>query len=135
MNAALEFKARVESGDVVGATGLFADDVVLHSPVKFRPFEGIDAVRALFRVLQRTFADFRYVGQYDGPNGHVLHFRTLVEGKQVEGIDLLELDDEGRIGAITVMIRPQSALIAVGEAILAGLVADGVVPAGGPTPS
>ncbi|MFD1147277.1 nuclear transport factor 2 family protein [Saccharothrix hoggarensis] len=127
MNAALEFKAAVEAGDIVGATAFFADDITLHSPVKFQPFEGIDVVRALFGVLQRTFEDFRYVGQYDGPNGHVLHFRTVVGGKQVEGIDLIELDDDGRIGTFTVMIRPQSALTVVGEAIWAGLVADGVV--------
>ena len=127
MNAALRFKAAVEAGDIVGATEFFSDDITFHSPVKFQPFEGIDTVRALFRVLQRTFEDFRYVGQYDGPGGHVLHFRTAVGGRQVEGIDLIELDDDGRIGAFTVMIRPQSALTAVGEAIWAGLVADGVV--------
>lgn len=128
MNAALRFKAAVESGDVMGATAFFADDITLHSPVKFRPFEGIDAVRALFGVLQRTFQDFRYVGRYDGPNGHVLHFRTVVNGRQVEGIDLVELDEDGRIGTFTVMIRPQSALTVVGEAIWAGLVEDGAVP-------
>jgi hypothetical protein len=127
MNAALRFKAAVEAGDIVGATEFFSDDITLHSPVKFRPFQGIDTVRALFGVLQRTFEDFRYVGQYDGPNGHVLHFRTVVAGKEVEGIDLIELDADGRIGTFTVMIRPQSALTAVGEAIWAGLVADGVV--------
>ncbi|GAB2962073.1 nuclear transport factor 2 family protein [Saccharothrix stipae] len=127
MNAALRFQAAVEAGDIVGATEFFSDDIRFHSPVKFQPFEGIDTVRALFRVLQRTFEDFRYVGRYDGPDGHVLHFRTVVGGKQVEGIDLVELDDDGRIGTFTVMIRPQSALTAVGEAIWAGLVADGVV--------
>ncbi|MFI9007791.1 nuclear transport factor 2 family protein [Actinosynnema sp. NPDC053489] len=128
MNAALRFQEAVEAGDVVGATEFFSDDITFHSPVKFRPFEGIDAVRALFRVLQRTFEDFRYVGRYDGTDGHVLHFRTTVNGKQVEGIDLIGLDADGRIGTFTVMIRPQSALTAVGEAIWAGLVADGVVP-------
>ncbi|TQM78450.1 SnoaL-like protein [Saccharothrix saharensis] len=127
MNAALRFKAAVEAGDIVGATEFFADDITFHSPVKFRPFEGIDTVRALFGVLQRTFEDFRYVGQYDGPDGHVLHFRTVVDGKQVEGIDLIELDADGRIGTFTVMIRPHSALTTVGEAVWAGLVADGVV--------
>ncbi|WP_367128597.1 nuclear transport factor 2 family protein [Saccharothrix sp. HUAS TT1] len=127
MNAALDFQAAVEAGDIVGATRFFADDITLHSPVRFKPFEGIDAVRALFAVLQRTFEDFRYVGRYDGPGGHVLHFRTVVNGKQVEGVDLLELDAAGRIGALTVMIRPQSALTVVGEAIWAGLVEDGAV--------
>ncbi|MBY8848666.1 nuclear transport factor 2 family protein [Saccharothrix sp. MB29] len=106
MNAALEFKARVESGDVVGATGLFADDVVLHSPVKFRPFEGIDAVRA----VPRAPADLRGLPlrrQYDGERARAAlpHPRG---GQAGRGIDLLELDDEAG-SRDHVMIRPQSA--------------------------
>ncbi|GAA0231552.1 nuclear transport factor 2 family protein [Saccharothrix sp. NPDC042600] len=128
MNAAERFRRAIEAGDFAGATALFADDITFHSPVKFRPFEGVEVVRALFGVLQRTFQDFEYVGQYDGgPDGHVLRFRTVVNGKQVDGIDLIQLDADGRIGTFTVMIRPLSALTTVGEAIYAGLVADGVV--------
>lgn len=58
MNAADEFRAAVESGDFVRGTALFADDIRFYSPVKFTPFEGIDMVRALFKVLARTFQDF-----------------------------------------------------------------------------
>jgi hypothetical protein len=139
MNAADRFRAAVESGDIEAGANEFADDIVFYSPVKFTPFEGIDTVRALFRVLARTFEDFRYVGALsgrgeEGDGGpevetHLLHFRTLVNGKKVEGIDLIQLDDQDRISTFTVMIRPISALMTVGEAIYAGLVADGVVAA------
>lgn len=139
MDTVQQFKAAVETGDFDGATALFAEDVKLYSPVKFKPFDGIDEVRALFIVLERTFEDFRYVGDYAGqdaqvPEGppiasHILHFRAMVEGRQVDGIDLIQLGDDGRIATITVMIRPISALQTVGEAVLRGLVADGAVSA------
>lgn len=135
MNAAARFRQAIEAGDFEAAVELFADDVRFYSPVKFTPFEGIDTVRALFRVLQRTFEDFRYVGDFPGrgqdPEGdetdaHVLHFRTVVNGKQVEGIDLLHLDGD-EIATFTVMIRPMSAVQTVSDAVYAGLAADGVL--------
>ena len=60
---------------------------------------------------------------------HILRFRTTVDGKLVDGIDLIQLDDQGRIGTFTVMIRPLSAVQTVGAAVMRGLVEDGVVPA------
>ncbi|ONI86919.1 hypothetical protein ALI144C_09700 [Actinosynnema sp. ALI-1.44] len=139
MNAADRFRAAIEAGDFDAAVREFTDDIVFHSPVKFTPFKGIETVSALFRVLGRTFEEFRYVGALSGRGEagdggpevetHMLHFRTLVNGKKVEGIHLIQLDGNDRIATFTVMIRPMSALVTVSEAIHAGLVADGVVAA------
>lgn len=131
------FRAAVESGDLAAFGDLFTEDVRFNSPVKFVPFEGKPMVLGLMGVLLRTFEDFRYVGHYegasqdDGPESpsSALVFRATVNGRQIHGIDLLHFDDEGRIGEFTVMVRPQSAVQALGEAVLAGLVADGLVPA------
>jgi hypothetical protein len=110
-----------------------ACDIRLFSPVKFRPFEGVAEVGALLRVLLRTFEDFRYVGNFAGTvtddgdaDSHVLVFRARVGAAQIHGIDLLQVSSEGLISTLTVMIRPQSAAIALGDAVHAGLVADGV---------
>jgi ketosteroid isomerase-like protein len=122
--------------DHAAIVALFRDDIVFHSPVKFRPFEGITTVGALFAVLLRTFEDFSYVGNLSGDvegeaDSRVLVFRARVGDKQIHGIDMLQFDDEGRITTFTVMVRPQSAAAALSEAVFAGLVADGVVPAPG----
>ncbi|MEU6486312.1 nuclear transport factor 2 family protein [Streptomyces sp. NPDC046887] len=139
------FRHAVETRDLSALDELFTDDIRLYSPVKFRPFEGKPMVLGLFGVLLRIFEDFRYVGDHTGtaqtsidgteaPSA-VLLFRTTVAGKQIHGIDLLHFDEEegdARIKEFTVMVRPQSAVHALGEAVLAGLVADGLVPP--PTP-
>ncbi|GAA4915554.1 nuclear transport factor 2 family protein [Streptomyces coeruleoprunus] len=133
------FRAAVDERDLTALDDLFTDDIRLYSPVKFTPFEGKAMVLGLFGVLLRTFEDFRYVGCFDGeadtsadgttaPSA-VLLFRATVGGRQIHGIDLLHFDDEGLIKEFTVMVRPQSAVHALGEAVLAGLVADGLVPA------
>ena len=100
-------------------------------------------VLGLFGVLLRTFEDFRYVGHHDGTaetsaDGDVVPVGGPAlpghgDGKQIHGIDLLQFDEAGRIKEFTVMVRPQSAVHALGEAVLAGLVADGLLPASGPS--
>jgi hypothetical protein len=139
MQTAERFRAAVEKRDLTVLDELFTEDVRLYSPVKFVPFEGKAMVLGLFGVLVRTFEDLRYIGHFEGtaetsadgeeaPSA-ILPFRATVDGKQIHGIDLLQFDDEGRIKEFTVMVRPQSAVQTLGRAVLAGLVADGLVPA------
>jgi ketosteroid isomerase-like protein len=134
------FRTAVDSRDPAALDDLFTDDVHLYSPVKFTPFEGKPMVLGLFGVLLRTFEDFRYVGHCAGTAetsadgtespSEVLLFRATVNGRQIHGMDLLQFDEDGLIKEFTVMVRPQSAVHALGEAVLAGLVADGLVPDG-----
>ncbi|MFJ2956172.1 nuclear transport factor 2 family protein [Streptomyces sp. NBC_00669] len=133
------FRTAVEQRDLGAMEGLFTEDIRVYSPVKFRPFEGRPLVLGLFNVLLRTFEDFRYVGRLDGAAqtladgaetpAAVLLFRATVNGREINGIDLIHLDPAGLIREFTVMVRPQSAVHALGEAVLAGLVADGLAPA------
>ncbi|RXS66588.1 nuclear transport factor 2 family protein [Streptomyces sp. TM32] len=134
------FKAAVEAREPGVLEELFTEDIRFYSPVKFTPFEGRPMVLGLFGVLLRTFEDFRYVGELTGSaqtaagadggsvDSAVLVFRATVRGKQIHGIDLLQFDEAGRIKEFTVMVRPQSAVHALGEAVLDGLVEDGLVP-------
>ncbi|MFB6576376.1 nuclear transport factor 2 family protein [Streptomyces sp. NPDC056402] len=136
METAERFRAAVEKRDLAALEGLFAEDVRLYSPVKFTPFEGRPMVLGLFGVLMRVFEDFRYVGDFEGAAetsvdgqelpAEVLLFRAAVDGREIHGIDLLHFDEAGRIKEFTVMVRPQSAVQALGQAVLAGLVADGL---------
>jgi SnoaL-like protein len=118
------FRAAIESGDIDEAIACMTPEVVLHSPVTFRPFEGREAVATLFGILFRTFEDFRYVGEYTADDGsEVLHFRTRVGDRDVEGIDLIHYDAQGMIDDFTVFVRPLSAVNALRDAIGAQLAA------------
>lgn len=137
MTTADRFRAAVEERDLAAMEALFTPDVRFFSPVKFTPFEGRPMMLGLLGVLLRTFQDFRYVGQLQGlaetqaggqqTDSHVLLFRATVNGKQVHGMDLVQLDEQGLIKEFTVMVRPQSAVSALSEAVFAGLIAAGLV--------
>src|SRR3954467_12107730 len=106
------FRTAVEIRDLGGLDDLFTDGIRFYSPVKFTPFEGKPMVLGLFGVLLRTFDDFRYIGHFEGTSetstdgeeapSAILLFRATVHGKQIHGIDLLQLDETGRVKEFTV---------------------------------
>jgi hypothetical protein len=116
------FRTAAEAGDIDAAIALLADDVVFHSPVVFKPYQGRDAVgvllRAIFTVSEGTV---RYVREVAAGHDTVLEFVMEVGGREVNGVDMLTVDADGRIVDFTVMIRPMSALLAVAEAMRAQL--------------
>ncbi|GAA1190272.1 hypothetical protein F4556_000045 [Kitasatospora gansuensis] len=136
------FRTAVEKGEHAALEDLFSEDIRFYSPVKFAPFESRPLVLGLFGVLLRTFEDFRYLGELEGTAETtgggpaapcvILPFRTTVDGRQIHGIDQLQFDADGRINEFTVMVRPLTAVQTLSEAVLRGLVADGLVPAPAP---
>lgn len=113
------FRAAIEGGQIDEAADLFSQDATFRSPVLFKPYEGRDQIAKILRAAERVFAsggEFRYVHQLEDPVDRVaiLEFATVVDGKNVEGIDKLTFDDAGMITELKVMIRPASALQQVG---------------------
>jgi hypothetical protein len=115
------FRKAVESFDLNAALACLAPDIVFHSPVTFKPFEGREAVAVLFGILFRTFEDFRYVGEFSSDDGVVLRFLTRIGDRQVEGIDMIHTRDDGLIDEFTVMVRPLSAAMALRDTVGAEL--------------
>ena len=113
------FRAAVEAGEIDKATELFHEDAVFRSPVVYRPYEGRDAVLKVLEAAERVLGlagHFRYVHQVEDSEARVafLEFATEVDGRQVEGIDKLAFDEQGRITELKVMLRPALALQVVG---------------------
>jgi len=68
-------------------------------------------------VLFEVFEDFRYTDELAGPGVHGLVFRARVGDREVEGIDLLREDGDGKVSDFTVMVRPLSAAVALRDAV------------------
>ena len=115
--AASDFRAAIERRDLDGMVATLSDDVVLHSPVSFKPFEGREAVAQLFEILLRTFEDFRYTDDLPGDEVHAMIFRARIGDREVEGLDLIRPGADGRIVDFTVMVRPLTGVVALAEAV------------------
>jgi SnoaL-like domain len=116
------FRRAAENKDLDLLRETLTEDVVLHSPILFKGFEGREmAMMVLANVIQ-VFEDFRYLDEVHGDGTVVLRFAAKVDGKfEIEGIDYLTLDEEGRVTDLTVFLRPQKAVQAFNELMVARL--------------
>ena len=56
---------------------------------------------------------FRYVGEWFGETSAVLEFETMIDGLQLNGVDMIHWDESDRIVRFKVMVRPFKALQAL----------------------
>jgi len=94
--------------------GMIAQDAVFRSPAVHTPQEGRELVTAyLAGAMVVLGPELTYHDEWVRERDAVLRFTTVVDGLQVEGVDLITWDDDGLISSFTVMIRPFKALQAV----------------------
>jgi len=106
-----------------GLGELLADDVVFYSPIVYTPQRGKDITTMYLLAAKQTLGagDFRYTKQVAAGDTAVLEFETTLDGKYVNGVDIIRCDDRGRIVEFRVMIRPLQAVNAVHEQMRAML--------------
>jgi hypothetical protein len=109
------FRRAVEEKDLELLAGTLREDVVLHSPVLFRPFEGRDLVVQVLTHVAATLEDLTYTDELAGDRTVTLRFKARVEDRELEGIDFLELDEQGRVAKLIVFMRPMSGLTRFNE--------------------
>jgi predicted SnoaL-like aldol condensation-catalyzing enzyme len=98
----------VEARDLDALIASFTPDVVLHSPLISEPFQGREEVAYLFTQLAEVLFsdDFHYTAELAEGDTVILAFKTKVKGVPLEGVDILRLNDEGKIDDITILLRP-----------------------------
>jgi hypothetical protein len=124
MAAPHPFRLAAEAKDLEAARATLREDVVLHSPILFRGFEGREIVLGVLTHVAATLEDFRYVDELAEDDIVVLRFKARVGDRELEGIDFLELDEDGLVKELTVFMRPLSAVNAFNERMAARLAAE-----------
>lgn len=104
----------VENPNAAILEELFAEDIKFHSPFVWKPKEGKEAAVVLIMTVVEVFQDFGYIRQLVAGNHLALEFEARVGDLNLRGIDLIELNDEGKIVDFEVMVRPANGLQALG---------------------
>jgi SnoaL-like domain len=111
------FGAAMVAGDMTEVSALLHPDVTFSSPAVFQPYRGRAATLLVLTAAAETFEDFAYVAEAHGPQLDVLRFRARVGRYELEGVDILTVDEDGLITDVTVMVRPLRGL----EALVAAM--------------
>ena len=119
-----------------GLDVLLHDDVVFYSPIVYTPQQGKAITTRYLQAAGQTLPGdrpdsgtgddrpggaFRYTKEVLAGDVAVLQFETTVEGKYVNGVDIIRCDEDGRIVEFRVMIRPLQAVNLVHQQMAAML--------------
>lgn len=129
MPAPHPFRRAAEAKDLELLIETLREDVVLHSPILFRGFEGREVVSTVLTHVAATLEGLTYTDELVEGNTVALRFKATVEDRELEGIDFLELDEDGRVAELTVFMRPLSALTRFNEQMADRLAAAPAAPA------
>ena len=121
MNVVHPFGTAVLADDLDAALATLADDVVFSSPAVYKPYEGRESVEQVLRLVATVFENFRYTHEWRDGRTTILFFEANVGNRALQGVDILEENDDGLIERFTVLIRPLSGLQAVAGAMAARL--------------
>jgi hypothetical protein len=114
-----QLRKALETKDAAAVEALLAEDVVFRSPALFKPYAGRAATMVFLRAAMEILEDFRYVRTFteDDGRGHVLMFTASVAGRELEGMDVVSLDEDGLVSEFRVLIRPMTGLVSLAEAM------------------
>tara|TARA_R110002073_G_scaffold25378_31_gene84309 strand:- start:320 stop:754 length:435 start_codon:yes stop_codon:yes gene_type:complete len=106
-----------------GLDELLDDDCVFLSPIVFSPQKGKALTKMYLQAAGSTFSEgdnkkapgksasaFKYVKEVYSDNVAVLEFETEIEGKYINGVDIISFNEAGKITEFKVMIRPLQAV-------------------------
>ena len=122
------WKRHLGGDDPDALDDLLADDVVFYSPIVYTPQAGKEITKLYLQAAEQTFPGsaepasagepgafgggtaFRYTKEVLAGDTAVLEFETRIDGKYVNGVDIIRADDDGQIVEFRVMIRPLQAV-------------------------
>jgi ketosteroid isomerase-like protein len=120
--AMLPLRAGVEARDLPAVVDAFAPDAVVRSPITgVLTFEGHEQIGAVFGVILDVFDDIRYTDELRSGDSAVLVASARVDGTDIELVDHMRLDADGKIRELTVFFRPMPAIAVAARAIGEGL--------------
>jgi len=90
---------------------IIAPDCVFFSPVVHTPQVGGDITRLYLTGAMHVLQEgFHYVKEVVSDNHAVLEFVCEVDGLQINGVDIITCNKEGKICEFKVMVRPLKAI-------------------------
>lgn len=105
---------------------LLSDDVIFYSPVVFTPQKGKELTKMYLMAAGGVFggnqkkdassiskddkSKFKYIKEVVDENSALLEFELEMDGKYINGIDLITWNEEGKVKEIKVMVRPLQAV-------------------------
>ncbi len=102
----------IQSGDMKILDDILDEQVVFYSPVLHTPQKGNKLTKMYLGAAYYVFKDnsFVYKKEVIQNQQAVLEFETTIDGTVINGVDIIEINEDGNIIEFKVMIRPLQGL-------------------------
>ena len=102
----------VKSGEIVKLDNILDEDCIFYSPVVFSPQKGKEATKKYLTAAAIVFADdsFKYTKELVSYHLACLEFELVLNEININGVDIISWNEEGKITEFKVMIRPLKAV-------------------------
>jgi len=112
-----EWHRIVAERDMEALREVLADDVTMGAPPYWNKVRGREVVHHLLGLIVDTIEEFTYHREWRDGAELALEFRGHVGDRELQGIDLISLDESGRIANLDVLMRPVNGVIALREIV------------------
>jgi hypothetical protein len=104
--------AYVANHDPAELAAMLDEACVFRSPVVHTPQAGRTLTLAYLSAAYEVLGGegFRYTREFTSDRGAVLEFETELQGIKINGVDMIEWNEAGRIVDFKVMVRPLKAI-------------------------
>ena len=113
----------IETDNLELLNDIIADNAIFSSPVVFKPMEGKEITMMYLHAAGESFnmEKFEYTKEIHDDMNSVLEFETFIDEISVNGVDMIEWNEDGKISNFKVMIRPYKAVQKVQEKMIEAL--------------
>ena len=112
-----EWHRIVVERDLVALETVLAEDIAIGAPPYWEKLRGRPLVHYLLGRIVHTIEDFTYQREWQDENELALEFSGHVGDRQLQGIDLITLNERGVIQNLDVLMRPVDAVLSLREVI------------------
>ena len=102
---------------------ILSEDVVFFSPVVFKAMNGKEITKMYLIDACKSFnlENIKYTNEIHGGMHSILEFETFIDDISVNGVDMIEWDEDGKIVNFKVMVRPLKAVQKVQQKMVEAL--------------
>jgi hypothetical protein len=113
----IEWHRIVAEKDLASLGHVLAEDISLGAPPYWNKIRGRALVQHLLGLIVNTIDEFTYHREWQSGGELALEFSGHVDDQELQGIDLISLDDRMKISNLDVLMRPVNAVISLRERI------------------
>jgi len=106
-----EWHRIVAEKDRVGLEQILAEDITVGVPPYWQKLHGRAIAVHLLDLIVHTIEDFTYHREWRNGRELALEFTGHVGETELQGIDLITLDEQGDVTNLDVLMRPENAIV------------------------